>query len=83
MTIRNYTTVTITSGERATLEAIRDSIYDGVFIHAAENTEEESAAVKLVDAIDEFLMIAGVFEDESKLEGDGSFYRQRIPEVQR
>ena len=83
MTIRNYTTVTITSGERATLEAIRDSIYDGVFVHAAENTVEESAAVKLVDAIDEFLAVAGIIDDESKLEGDGSFHRQRIPEVQR
>ncbi len=83
MTIRNYTTVTITSGERATLEAIRDSIYEGVFVHAAEKTAEESAAVNLVQAIDEFLVVAGVLEDESKLEDDGSFYKQRIPEVQR
>ena len=83
MTIRNYTTVTITSAERATLEAIRDSIYDGVFVHAAENTAEESVAAKLVEAIDDFLVIAGVIEDESKLEGDGSFYRQPMLEVQR
>ena len=83
MTIRNYTTVTITSGERATLEAIRDSIYDGVFIHAAEKTAEERVAIKLVEAIDDFLAVAGIIDNESKFEGDWSFYQQRIPEVQR